>query len=208
MEMSGRVRDAFLALGHDAWSCDLLPTESPIPNRHYQRDVFDVLSNTGPYDLMIAHPECRYLANSGAKHLYIDGKKENGPDPARWEKMREAAAFFNRLLNTDIPRICIENPIQHSHARELIRMYDQGGVQPWQHGHGETKQTTFWLKNLPPLQPTDVIPPDYVNYPPGRGNGFKPTVHYESPGPDRSVRRSRTALGLAKALASQYGTLL
>lgn len=207
-EMSGRVRDAFLALGHDAWSCDLLPTESPISGRHYQRDIFDVLATTGPWDLMIGHPPCQFLANSGARHLYIGGRKENGPDPVRWEKMHEAAAFFNKLLNADVPRICIENPIQHAHARELICMYDQGGVQPWQYGHGETKQTTFWLKNLPPLRPADIVLPDYVKYPPGRGNGFKPTVHYESPGADRSVRRSRTYIGIAKSMADQWGPLL
>lgn len=207
-EQSGRVRDAFLALGHDAWSCDILPTESPIPGRHFQRDIFDVLATEGTWDLMIAHPECRYLANSGARHLYINGRKENGQDPDRWEKMREAATFFNRLLNADIPRICIENPIQHSAARQLIRKYDQGNVQPYHHGHGDTKQTTFWLKNLPRLLPADVVAPDYAKYPPGRGNGFKPTVHYESPGLDRSVRRSRTYIGIARSIAAQWGPLL
>ena len=209
-EMSGRVRDAFLSLGHDAYSVDMLPTESPIPGRHFQCDALFFLAQheMRRFDLMIAHPPCRYLANSGAKHLYIGGRKENGQDPERWERMREAAGFFNALLSTDIPRICIENPIQHSHARELIRQYDQGGVQPYHHGHAETKQTCFWLKNLPPLKPTAIMTPDYEKYPAGRGNGFKPVCHYESPGADRSIRRSRTYPGLARALAEQYGALL
>lgn len=208
-EMSGRVRDAFLARGHDAWSCDILPTESPIPDRHFQCDIFAALKTTGPryWDLMIAHPECRYLANSGAKHLYIGGRKENGPDADRWKKMREAATFFNKLLNADIPRVCIENPRQHCHARELIRKYDQRDVQPYHHGHTETKETCLWLRGLPLLKPTKIMPPDLEKYPAGRGNGFKPTVHYESPGADRSVRRSRTYPGIALALAEQYGSL-
>ena len=200
-ERSGVVRDAFLALGHDAYSCDLAPCERG-PERHLLCDVLKIL-NDG-WDLAVFHPECRYLTNAGARRLYVDGKKENGRDEERWQKMRAAAAFFNKLLAAPIEKIAIENPIMHCHARALIsRPYDQI-VQPHWFGHAETKATCLWLKNLPPLEPTDQVPPDYEKYPPGRGNGYNPKCHYESPGPDRSIRRARTLAGPAAAFAAHW----
>lgn len=126
-EYSGRVRDAFIALGHDAISCDLLPTEAEGP--HYQGDVFDII-NDG-FDMMIAHPPCTYLANSGAKHLYAGMKKENGRNEERWKNMREAAEFFKRLLNADIPKIAVENPIMLGHGKSIIGQSQSQVIQPW-----------------------------------------------------------------------------
>ncbi len=178
-EFSGIVRDAFKARGQDAWSCDLLPTEKP--GQHYQSDILELLYDEmrGEWDLMIAHPPCTYLAVSGA----------------RWFKQREreqerAIKFVSCLMNAPVPRICIENPIGVISTR--IRKPDQI-IQPWQYGHGETKATCLWLRNLPKLMPTQIV------------EGRKPRVHYESPGPERWKNRSRTYLGIADAMATQWG---
>ena len=174
-EFSGVVRDAFLAVGCDAMSCDLLPTEVPGP--HYEGDVRDVLY--AGWDLMIAHPPCTDLAVSGA----------------RWfaRKHREQAAaleFVRELLAAPIPRIALENPVSVISTR--IRKPDQT-VQPWQFGHGESKRTCFWLRNLPPLVPTRIV------------EGREPRVHRMAPGPDRWRERSRTFPGIAAAMARQWG---
>ena len=174
-EFSGIVRDAFLASGHDAWSCDLLPTETPGP--HKQGNV--LLELDKGWDLMIAHPPCRYLACSGA----------------RWWKGREAEQldaldFVRQLLDAPIPRIALENP--PGKIGTAIRPADQY-IQPWQFGHGEVKMTGLWLKGLPRLQPTEVV------------DGREPRVHYEAPGPDRWKNRSRTLPGIAAAMADQWG---
>jgi hypothetical protein len=195
-EFSGIVRDAFLALGHDAVSCDLLPSESLGP--HIQRDiigVFDEMTRPG-YDLIIAHPPCTYLANSGVRWLY--GGKGTTADPKRWAAMREAAWFFGRMLAAPAVRVAVENPIMHGHARRLIRENAPAPdaiqtIQPWQFGHPETKATGLWLRNLPPLTPTDIV------------DGRAPRVHHASPGPDRWKERSRTLPGIAAAMASQWG---
>lgn len=144
-EFSGVVREAFRARGHAAVSCDLLPSLDN-SDQHIQGNVLEVLDDG--WDLMIAHPPCTYLCNSGSKHLYLGGKKENGPDPARWQKMYEAESFFNEMLNAPIEKICVENPVPFGYAS--IRRYDQK-VQPWMFGHPEKKGTCFWLKNLDPL---------------------------------------------------------
>ena len=162
-EFSGIVRDAFIAAGHDAVSCDLLPSERPGP--HEQRDVLDVLSGNQPWDLMIAHPPCTYLAVSGARWF-----RDRPQDQA------EALEFVRRLLTARIPRIAIENPVSVISTR--IRKPDQI-VQPWMFGHGEVKATCLWLTNLPLLVPTDVV------------EGRSPRVHHASPGPDRWKERSR-----------------
>ena len=182
-EFSGRVRDAFLKLGHDAWSCDLLPTESPGP--HFQGDVLSYLDRG--WDLMIAHPPCTYLANSGFHHLHTT--------PSRWEKMEESAKFFNILQKAPIKHICIENPIPHKYARELIGKYNQI-IHPWQFGHGETKRTCLWLKNLPPLLPTNIVPERY------------PACHLTPPSKDRWKIRSLTYQGIATALAEQFSAFI
>jgi hypothetical protein len=184
-EFSGIVRDAFTAAGHDAWSWDLLPTERP--GKHVTGDVEAAL-NPGEWDLMIAHPPCTYLANSGVRWLY--GGKGTIRDEERWALMEESAAFFRLLLEAPIPRIAVENPIMHSHAG--IRKPDQL-IQPWQFGHGETKATGLWLKRLPPLVPTHIV------------TERRPRVHHASPGPDRWKERSRTLEGIAAAMAAQWG---
>lgn len=176
-EYSGVVRDAFLRAGHNAISCDLLPTESSGP--HYQGDV-RVILNDG-FDLMIAHPPCTYLCNSGVRWL-----KDN---PLRQEAMREASAFFLTLLQAPIPRVCIENPIPHKHAKLL--KYDQI-IQPWMFGHGETKATCLWLRGLPTLEPTDVVA------------GRQARIHRMPPSPERWKERSRTYPGIASAMAAQW----
>lgn len=188
-EFSGVVREAFRARGHDAWSCDYEPTEQG--EHHMQTDVMNVINQD--WDLMIAHPPCTYLANSGAKHLYREGKKANGRDEKRWDELYEAAKFFRLLLKSRIPRICIENPIQHEHARNLIEVRQSQIIQPWQFGHGEIKATCLWLKYLPPLKPTRIV------------DGRAPRVHHETPGPDRWKNRSRTLQGVADAMARQWG---
>ena len=174
-EYSGVVRDAFAALGHDAWSCDLLPTERL--GNHINGDVLQHLHRG--WDLMIAHPPCTHLAVSGA----------------RWfkDKLQEQAAaldFVRRLLDAPIPRIALENPVSIISSR--IRKPDQI-IQPWQYGHGETKATCLWLKNLPKLTPTNIV------------DGREARVHKMPPSPDRWKERSRTYQGVANAMAAQWG---
>lgn len=190
-EFSGTVREAFAAKGHDAWSCDLLPTETP--GQHIEGDVLQHL-NEG-WDLMIAHPPCTYLANSGNKHLYDGMKKENGPNKDRWAAMAEGAHFFYRLLNASIEHICIENPIMHVYGQAYIGRKPTQIIQPWEFGHGEIKATSLWLKNLEPLQPTHTV------------NGREARVHKAPPSADRWKERSRTYPGIAEAMADQWGAL-
>lgn len=175
-EFSGVVRRAFKALGHDAWSCDLLESEDESP-QHYQCDVRDIL--TFGWDLMIAHPPCTHLAVSGARWF-----KE------KVVEQKEALEFVTLLLNAPIDKICLENPV--SVISSKIRKPDQT-VQPWMFGHGETKATCLWLKNLPKLIPTDVV------------SGREARVHMMPPGPNRWKERSRTFEGVAKAMAEQWG---
>lgn len=175
-EFSGTVRDAFIAKGHDATSCDLLPSEKPGP--HYQGDVMDIIY--GDWDLMIAHPPCTHLAVSGAR-WFKDKVREQA----------EALEFVRGLLKVQIPRIALENPVSIISTR--IRKPDQI-IQPWQFGHGEIKATCLWLKNLPPLKPTNIVP------------GREAKVHRMPPGPDRWKERSRTLQGIADAMADQWTT--
>lgn len=188
-EFSGIVRDAFIASGHDAMSCDLLPTERLGP--HYQGDVLDIIDDG--WDLMVAHPPCTYLANSSAKHLYLGMKKENGRNEERWQKMREGAEFFKALLNANIPKIAVENPIMLGHAKEIVGCEQSQVIQPWQFGHPETKATCLWLKNLPPLNPTNIV------------EGREQRVHKMPPSDNRWKERSRTFSGVGKAMAEQWG---
>jgi site-specific DNA-cytosine methylase len=174
-EFSGIVREAFKAKGHDAWSCDLLPTERP--GNHIRGDVLAIL-NDG-WDLMIAHPPCTHLCVSGAR--WFKGKQAE----------QEAALDFVRcLLDAPIPKIALENPVSIISSR--IRKPDQI-IQPWQFGHGETKATCLWLKELPKLHPTNIV------------EGRMARVHQAPPGPDRWKERSRTMQGIANAMATQWG---
>lgn len=195
-EYSGTVRDAFLATGHDAMSCDLLPTDAPGP--HYQGDVFDVIGDG--WDLMIAHPPCTYLCNSGFHNTYRTESKELiGHD--RWKALIDGAVFFRRLLTADIPRIAVENPVMVGWAAKIIGAKQAQTIQPWQFGHGEKKATGLWLKNLPTLQPTNVLPEVGPN---GEDNRAQ-NVWLASPGPDRWKLRSTTYTGIAQAMADQWG---
>lgn len=174
-EFSGVVRRAFRDRGHEAWSCDLLPAEDDGP--HIRGDVLEVLD--WGWDLAIFHPPCTHLAVSGARWF---------KDKA--DEQREALAFVRALLDAPIPRIALENPVSIISSR--IRKPDQV-VQPWMFGHGETKATCLWLRNLPPLRPTDVVA------------GREARVHRMPPGPDRWKERSRTYAGIADAMADQWG---
>jgi hypothetical protein len=191
-EYSGTVRDAFIKAGHDAMSCDLLPTDATGP--HYQGDVTDVL-NDG-WDLLIAHPPCTYMTNSGVSWLH--------KDPARWVLLDDAAAFFNLLLDAPVNRIAVENPIMHKYAKERIgnRKQDQV-VQPWMFGHMEQKGTCLWLKNLPMLTATNNVKAEMLLLP----DNERQRLHYLSPGPDRWKLRSKTYQGIADAMAAQWGCL-
>lgn len=177
-EFSGIVRDAFIEAGHDAVSCDLLPSERPGP--HYRGDVRDMVESEY-WDLLIAHPPCTNLPVSGARWF-----KEKAAE------QRQDLAFVALLLNADIPRIALETTISIISSR--IRKPDQI-IQPWMFGHGETKATCLWLKNLPKLVPTDIV------------DGREPRVHHAAPGPDRWKERSRTLPGIARAMAEQWGSL-
>ncbi len=193
-EYSGVVRRAFNKLDNvEAWSCDLLPAEDN-SNQHIKGDVRAVL-NDGWDLLMVAHPPCTRLCNSGVRWL-------NVPPPGKtreqmWADLDEGAALFSDLWNAPIKRICIENPVMHKHAKARIKNYTEfaQSVQPWQFGHGESKRTCFWLKNLPPLTPTNVV------------EGRDQRIHMMPPGPDRWKERSRTYEGIAGAMAQQWGTL-
>jgi len=212
-EFSGVVRDAFAARGHDAWSCDLLPTERP--GQHIQSDVLAVLGDG--WDLMVAHPPCTHLAVSGAR-WFKDKRAEQ----------EEALEFVRALLAAPIERIALENPVSVISSR--IRKPDQI-VQPWWFGHGESKTTCLWLKNLPRLTPTDIVVPEWAIRADGtthfsaKGKRDNPThfmtgrnrvltgeqrkqwerIHREPPSPDRWKNRSRTYPGMAAAMATQWG---
>lgn len=178
-EFSGVVRNAFSAMGHDAMSCDLLPSETP--GNHYQGDVLPLLGDG--WDLLIAHPPCTDLAVSGARHFAA--KQADGRQDAALE-------FVFSLLCAPIPRIALENPVSiiSSHIVPPSQY-----IQPWQHGHGETKKTGLWLKGLPLLRPTCVVA------------GRSSVVHRMAPGVDRWKNRSRTYPGIAQAMAAQWGSV-
>lgn len=188
-EYSGRVRDAFIAAGHDAMSCDLLPTDAPGP--HYEGDIFDVI-NDG-WDLAIFHPPCTYLANSGVRWL--------GTQPDRWKHMIDGAVFFRDLLHAPIPHIAVENPVMHGYARKIIGERATQTIHPWEHGHPEQKATGLWLRGLPPLMPTDNVREVMKSLTVAERN----RIHYASPGPDRWKLRSTTYQGIADAMADQWG---
>jgi hypothetical protein len=194
-ESSGVVREAFRKKGHDTWSCDILPSDDN-SKRHYQCDVLHVLE-TEKWDLMIAHPPCTYLCNSGVSWLWHDGKIQ-GWNVVRETAMIKACNFFKALMNAAIPKIAIENPIQHKYARSLIgRSYDQI-IQPYQFGHPERKATCLWLKNLPKLTPTCIVP-----LPMDKKKAQR--LHWLPPSKDRWKIRSKTFEGIAKAFADQWG---
>jgi hypothetical protein len=189
-EFSGTVRRAFTARGHDAWSCDLLPAEDG-SNRHIVGDARDLL-NDG-WDLAICHPPCTRLCNSGVRWLTKAPPGRTLAD--MWAELETGAALFSAFWNAPIPRIAVENPVMHRHAKALIEDYEPPAqsVQPWQFGHGEVKRTCLWLRGLPVLTPTDVV------------EGREARVHRMPPGPNRGKERSRFFSGIADAMADQWG---
>jgi hypothetical protein len=189
-EYSGVVRRAFLARGCDAWSCDLLPSEDG-SNRHIRGDARDLLHD-GWDLLMVAHPPCTRLCNSGVRWLHTPPP---GKTAGQMElELREGAALFSAFWNAPIPRVAVENPVMHGHAKRLIENYAEPAqsVQPWQFGHGETKRTCLWLRGLPPLKPTNVVA------------GREQRVHRMPPSPTRWKERSRFYPGIAAAMAEQW----
>ena len=188
-EFSGIVRDAFAARGHDAWSCDILPTERS--GNHIQGDLLEIL-NDG-WDLMIAHPPCTYLSNSGVLWLYKNYD--------RWADMARGSVFFKKILSAPIAKIAVENPIPHKYALQIIdRKYDQI-IQPYHFGHPESKATCLWLKNLPPLISTENMQSVMAGMPKKQTQ----RLHYLPPSPERAKLRSTTFTGIAKAMAEQWG---
>jgi hypothetical protein len=187
-EYSGTVRDAFIAKGHDAMSCDILPTDVPGP--HYQGDIMDILH--GGWDLMVAHPPCTYLSNAGARFLY-PGKVLN---PARLEKGLAAKCFFMELLSAPIDYICIENPIPSKIFG--LPPYTQT-IQPYEFGHPFKKKTCLWLKNLPALMATEIVATSESTKVPGNW--------FNKGGKDRQKNRAKTFQGIADAMADQWGNL-
>lgn len=219
-ECSGIVRDAFAALGHDAWSCDLEPSERG--GQHIQGDAIEAaytgvtksggkpLLHSGydtSWDLLIAHPECTFLANSGAKHLYLGMRRAGGPNPDRWARLGAASQFFLTLWRAPIRRKCLENPIMLGHPRRLFGLPRPTQIiQPWNFGHPETKATGLWLDNLEPLIP------EYETWEDCRialalPEGAKPEqrVFRMAPGRHRKRDRSRTFEPVAAAFARQWG---
>lgn len=199
-ECSGTVRDAFLNLGHDAYSCDLKPDERG-SNRHIRDDVRRVLAYERWDLLAVMHPPCTRLCNSGVRWLKT-------PPPGRtlddmWRELDEGAALFSDCLNADVPRIAVENPVMHKYAKARIRGFFPAtqSVQPWQFGDdpngpdNEKKRTCFWLKGLPKLEPTGTLD----------GTTARNSVHFASPGADRATERSRFFPGMASAMAAQWG---
>ena len=194
-EESQRVCTAFREKGHNAFSCDLLPCSGGHPEWHIQDDVIPLLNGDcgffvcsgayhfidGNWDLIIAFPPCTHLAASGAK--YFEQKRKDG-------RQQQGIAFFMKFIKADCEKICIENPV--GIMSNYYRKPDQI-IQPWWFGHGETKATCLWLKNLPALWPTDVV------------DGREQRVWKMPPGHGRSIERSKTYLGIAKAMADQWG---
>tara|TARA_S200002703_G_scaffold159563_1_gene173488 strand:+ start:672 stop:1277 length:606 start_codon:yes stop_codon:yes gene_type:complete len=187
-EFSGKVRDSFIKKGHEALSCDLLPSESNL-GEHYQGNVIDIL-NDG-WDLMIAHPPCTHLSTSGAR-WFTEGLKSK-------ELQKEALEFVNVLMNAPIERICIENPV--SIISTQIREPDQI-INPYMFGHNARKRTCLWLKNLPTLIPTEVVDPLLISY---KGKTF--SHDYGGTNLNYNKRRSVTYDGIANAMAAQWGSV-
>ena len=192
-EYSGRVRQAFERLGNEVLSCDFEPAEDGASN-HYQGDIRDVLYEG--WDMMIGHPHCTYLTNSGVHWLH--------KDPERWAKLDDGAAFFKMLLDAPIPKKAIENPIMHKYAKERIGGIKQTQViQPWMFGHMEQKATCLWLQGLPLLDPTNNVKSEMMLLP----KRERERLHYLPPSPTRWKERSRTYRGIADAMASQWSLI-
>ena len=201
-ETSGTVRDAFLARGHDAWSCDILPSDIPT-NRHIQDDARQVLAMENWDMLMVAHPPCTRLCNSGVRWLSKAPPGRTLDD--MWRELDEGAALFSDMWNADVPLIAVENPVMHKHAKARIHNFQPfaQSVQPWQFATSEEspdnvkKRTCLWLKGLPTLQHTGTLD----------GSTARDECHKAPPGPDRWKFRSKFYPGIANAMADQWGSV-
>lgn len=212
-EESQEITKAFRARGHEAYSCDLVPCTGGHPEWHIQDKIQHVLTRTysresqngylilhSNWDLMIAHPPCTYLANSGVCHLYNKDGTKNEP---RWLEMKKAAEFFKFLLYAPIKRIVIENPIQHKYAREEIGVGPGQIIQPWMFGHTEQKATCLWLKNVPALKETNNVKEEMMRLP----DNQRQRLHYLPPSKNRAALRAKTFPGIAEAMADQLRDL-
>lgn len=187
-EFSGVVRNAFLDRGHDAWSCDLMPAlVNPSRMRHLRQDVRPLLKQR--WDLVIAHPPCTYLSKVGISWLY----KEN----SRWRRMVDGCEFFIECLWANSDKTCVENPVMHRYARDIVIVPPTQIIQPHEFGHPETKKTCLWLRGLLPLQPTRLVD--------GRKDHMDTTTSWKGSGKIRQLRRSITFQGIADAMADQWG---
>lgn len=193
-EYSGRVRDAFRAKGHNAWSCDLLPTEADA-RYHIQGDVLDVL-NDG-WDMLIGFPECTFLCNSGVRWLYSD--------PLRWQKMISGAVFFRTLWQADIEKVCLENPIMHKYAKQIIGGTQTQIVQPWMFGEKEKKATCLWVDGMDALKPTNNVKEETDILPLKEQQRIFYMSRGNNQGNNRGHNRSKTFQGIADAMAEQWG---
>lgn len=191
-EESQAVTKALRERGHEAYSCDIQDCSGGHPEWHIKGDAIEE-AHSGKYDMMIAHPPCTYLSNSGVCWLH----KQEG----RWEKMREGALFFKKLMDAPIEKIAIENPIMHKYAIEIIGRKQDQSIQPYEHGHPESKRTCLWLKGLPLLEPTNDVKEEWKNLPKNKAQ----RLHYLPPGPERAKLRSKTYEGVAQAIAMQWG---
>ena len=199
-ETSGVVRNAFAELGHDVWSCDVLPSDTP-SNRHIQDDVLNVLKMDEWDQLIVCHPPCTRLCNSGVRWLHK--APPNKTLEQMWDELDQGAELFSKLLHADVPRIAVENPVMHKHAKARIKNYRpfSQSVQPWQFAQDSDsddnvkKRTCFWLKNLPNLIPTGLLD----------GSCAKDTIHKAPPSKDRWKIRSKFFTGMASAMANQWG---
>ena len=195
-EYSGRVRQAFRAKGHDAWSCDILPADDG-SKYHLQGDVSHYLEHG--WDLLIGHPPCTYMTNAGVCHLHND--------PSRWVKLDDAARFFCKLWDAPVGKVAIENPIMHGHAKKRLAAPQENGlqqaqvIQPWMFGHMEQKATCLWLRGLPKLKPTNNVKAETDALPAAE----RQRLHWLPPSADRWKIRSTTFQGIADAMADQWG---
>jgi hypothetical protein len=204
-ESSGRVREAFRKRGHDAWSCDLNPAEDG-SKFHFEGDALEFIQFGPKFDLIIAHPPCTYLCNSGVRWLWQGGNSKNPVNADRWKEMHAGAKFFKQLYNYAVARnpevkMARENPVPHPYARQQLGPPDQY-VQPWWFGDPAFKATGLWLHRLKPLVPTNKLIPPKPGTPEHKAWS---AIHRASPGPNRSVERSRTFQGIANAMAEQWG---
>ncbi len=201
-ETSGVVREAFIDQGHDAWSCDVLPSDVPT-NKHIQDDVLNVLRSDSWDMLMVAHPPCTRLCNSGVR--WLSKPPPNKTLKQMWNELEDGAKLFSELLNADVPRIAVENPVMHKHAKQRIKNYQpfSQSIQPWQFANDDDsadnvkKRTCLWLKNLPKLIPTGTV----------NGSTARDECHKAPPSKDRWKIRSKFYNGIARAMAIQWGDM-